>query len=108
MNNKGFAITTILYGIMVLFCVLLVSLLGILSSYKKTQAILTEKKNGTRDIISLVGSDGKKKITKPDEGDPITGGPGRVMYCKKEGSIEKCCYTYVIGSPNHVRDCKNF
>ena len=52
MNNKGFAITTILYGIMILFCLLLVSLLGMLSSYKKTQDILTESTNGTRDIIN--------------------------------------------------------
>ena len=53
MNRKGFAITTILYGIMILFCVLLVSLLGILSSYKKSQEILTESNNGTREIINI-------------------------------------------------------
>lgn len=50
MNNKGFAITTILYGIMVLFCLLLVSLLGILSSYRKTQELLIEENNGARTI----------------------------------------------------------
>ena len=53
MNNKGFAITTILYGIMILFCILLVSLLNILSSYKKTQDLLIDSTNGTRDIASL-------------------------------------------------------
>lgn len=53
MNNKGFAITTILYGIMVLFCLLLVSLLGILSSYRKTQELLINEKNGARDILNI-------------------------------------------------------
>ncbi len=53
MNNKGFAITTILYGIMILFCVLLVSLLGLLSSYKKTQGLLTDSSNGARDIVRI-------------------------------------------------------
>ena len=53
MNNKGFAITTILYGIMVLFCLLLVSLLGILSSYRKTQELLINESNGARDILNI-------------------------------------------------------
>ena len=51
MNNKGFAVTTILYGIMVLFCLLLVSLLGILSSYRKTQELLINENNGARSIL---------------------------------------------------------
>lgn len=34
LNNKGFAITLVLYGTLVLFLLLLVSLLGILSTYK--------------------------------------------------------------------------
>ena len=33
MNNKGFAITTILYGTMLLFSILLISMLGILAFY---------------------------------------------------------------------------
>ena len=35
LNNKGFAITTILYGTLILFMLLFISLLGILSQYKK-------------------------------------------------------------------------
>jgi hypothetical protein len=35
MNNKGFAITTVLYGTFLLFIMLLVAMLGILSNYKK-------------------------------------------------------------------------
>ena len=34
LNNKGFAITLVLYGTLVLFLLLIVSLLGILSTYK--------------------------------------------------------------------------
>lgn len=52
MNNKGFAITTILYGTLVLFLLLLISLLGILSSYKDRLEMLIENNNGARDIIN--------------------------------------------------------
>lgn len=52
MNNKGFAITTILYGVLILFLLLLVSMLGILSSYKDRLEMLIESNNGTRDIIN--------------------------------------------------------
>jgi len=51
LNNKGFAITTILYGVLILFLMLLVSSLGILSSYKDRLAMLLENTNGARDII---------------------------------------------------------
>ena len=52
MNNKGFAITTILYGTLILFLLLLVSLLGILSSYKNRLEKLIDNSNGARDIIN--------------------------------------------------------
>ena len=52
MNNKGFAITTILYGTLILFLLLLVSLLGILSSYNDRLEMLIENNNGARDIIN--------------------------------------------------------
>lgn len=52
MNNKGFAITTILYGILILFLLLLISMLGILSSYKDRLEMLIENNNGARDIIN--------------------------------------------------------
>ena len=51
MNNKGFAITTILYGTMVLFLMLLLAMLGILSTYKDKLEILIEHNNGARAII---------------------------------------------------------
>lgn len=52
MNNKGFAITTILYGLLIVFLMLLVSMLGILSSYKDRMEMLIENNNGARDIIN--------------------------------------------------------
>ena len=52
MNNKGFAITTILYGILVLFLLLLLSMMAILSTYKDRLQILIENTNGARDIIN--------------------------------------------------------
>lgn len=53
MNNRGFAITTILFGIMILFCLLLVSLLGILSTYKNNLEKLIDSGNGARDIVTI-------------------------------------------------------
>lgn len=53
LNNKGFAITTILYGTLILFMLLFVSLLGILSQYRKNLEKLTESTNGARDIVTM-------------------------------------------------------
>ena len=53
MNNKGFAITTILYGAMILFCLLLVSLLGILSSFRSNLKLLIDAHNGAREIVTI-------------------------------------------------------
>lgn len=53
LNNKGFAITTILYGTLILFMLLFVSLLGILSQYKKNLERLIEANNGARDIVTM-------------------------------------------------------
>ena len=53
MNNKGFAITTILYGLLILFCLLLVSLLGIMATYKDNLEKLIDNMNGSRDIITM-------------------------------------------------------
>lgn len=54
MNNKGFAITTILYGTLILFLMLLLSMLGILSTYKDRLEILIDSNNGARDIINSI------------------------------------------------------
>ena len=53
MNNKGFAITTVLYGTLILFCLLLVSMLGILSTYKNNLDKLINASNGTRNLIKM-------------------------------------------------------
>ena len=52
MNNKGFAITTILYGTLILFLMLLLSMLKILSTYSDRLEMLIENNNGARDIIN--------------------------------------------------------
>ena len=71
MNNKGFAITTIIYGILILFMLLLVSLLGILSVYRNNLEKLVENENGTRDIVTI----NKNVITNFSEVS------GRGLYC---------------------------
>jgi len=62
MNNKGFAITTILYGVLILFCLLLVSMLGILSTYRGNLEKLIENNNGARDIIKNLHDDTNAKL----------------------------------------------
>lgn len=52
LNNKGFAITTVLYGTLVLSMLLLVSLLGILSQHKNNLEKLINNVNGARDIVN--------------------------------------------------------
>lgn len=52
MNNKGFAITTILYGTLILFLMLILSMLGILSTYNDRLEMLIENNNGARDIVN--------------------------------------------------------
>ena len=52
LNNKGFAITTILYGTLILFLMLMLSMLEILSTYKDRLEMLIENANGARDIIN--------------------------------------------------------
>ena len=53
MNNKGFAITTVLYGTLILFCLLLVSMLGILATYKNNLDKLINETNGARELLTM-------------------------------------------------------
>jgi len=66
MNNKGFAITTVLYGTFLLFMMLLLAMLGILSTYKDKMEILIENTNGARDII-----EGNKDEVVEEEKPPV-------------------------------------
>ena len=52
LNNKGFAITTILYGTMVLFLMLSVASLGIMSTYKIRMDKLINEEEGAECIVS--------------------------------------------------------
>ncbi|MBQ2873447.1 MAG: hypothetical protein IJE89_05560 [Bacilli bacterium] len=69
MNNKGFAITTILYGTLILFLMLLVSMLGLLSTYKDRLSMLIDSNNGARDIINKKFKDSADEIV--DSGEEI-------------------------------------
>ena len=60
MNNKGFAITTILFGLFIIFTLLTISLLSILSRYHNNLSLLIENNNGTRSTITI------KETTKSD------------------------------------------
>lgn len=56
MNNRGFAITTILFGLMILFCLLLTSLLSLLSIYKGNVEKLVESDNAARKTITMIAN----------------------------------------------------
>ena len=52
LKNNGFAISVILYGLLVLFLILVVAMLGILSSYKsRMNKLIDEGNNGARENI---------------------------------------------------------
>ena len=53
MNNKGFAITTMLYGTFILFLMLMLAMLGILNTFKDNMDKLIEGNNGARKIVEL-------------------------------------------------------
>lgn len=53
MNNRGFAITTLLYGILIIFLFLFASLIGMLSTYKDSLEKLVENNHGAREIITM-------------------------------------------------------
>lgn len=57
MNNKGFAITTILFGITLLFCLLMISMLGILSTYRNNLELLIENDKGARNTLTMKKKD---------------------------------------------------
>ncbi len=78
MNNRGFAITTIIFGTMVLFCLLLVSLLSILSVYKTNMEKLIDSDNGTRKIITMKAN---KSYASIDALRADSNNPGRGLYC---------------------------
>ena len=52
-NNKGFAITTVIFGTMILFMLLLLSILGLTSNYLKNLNLLTDSVNGTRNTGTM-------------------------------------------------------
>lgn len=86
LNNKGFAITTILYGTLILFMLLFVSLLGILSQYRKNLEKLTESNNGTRDIVTMLP-------TQIESGNTIT---KRGIYQITENGTIKCTLYFKV------------
>ena len=88
MNNKGFAITTVLYGTLILFFLLLVSMLGILATYKNNLDKLINATHGTREILEMK---------------PITDYPPLFemgLFCQ-EG---ECYYFYPSGDPSEPEE----
>lgn len=51
MNNKGFAITSILYGLLIMLLLIVMGSIIILSNQKKTMEELINGTNGARNIV---------------------------------------------------------
>lgn len=97
LNNKGFAITTILYGSLILFMLLFLSLLGMLSQYKNNLRKLIENTNGARDIVTITpyDQDNIRTISKDSEVSKgslytITGCSSKCVKYLANGSIATC------------------
>lgn len=92
LNNKGFAITTILYGTLILFMLLFVSLLGIMSQYKKNLERLIEETNGARDIVTMTSQNisSGEKICNTDSENKCQNNYRRGFY-----HIDNTCYKYL-------------
>lgn len=88
LDNKGFAITTILYGTLILFILLLLSLLGILSQYKNNLDKLINEGSGARSIVTM------EKI-EINEGEIITNGG---LYLVKMNNGTNCTKYFRINS----------
>lgn len=54
LNNKGYAITTILYGTLIMFLMLMTSMMGILSTHKVRIEKLIEEDKGATEIVNEV------------------------------------------------------
>ncbi len=100
MNNKGFAITTILFGLVLIFSMLLMSLLGTLSIYRSNMEKLAEGVNGTGGARNMVI---KRPVKKDTSGNAFTSesqvsnyakSNGSGVYCYIEEKINEKCYYY--------------
>lgn len=53
MNNKGFAITSILYGLLMMFLIIIVGTLGTLANQKRLMEELIDGDKGAREIVGI-------------------------------------------------------
>ena len=57
MNNKGFAITTMLYGTFLVFLLLMLVMFNLLNNFKTNMDKLIEGNGGAREIVGIKCSD---------------------------------------------------
>lgn len=92
MNNKGFAITTILFGITLLFCLLLISLLGTLSTYRSNLEKLVDGvngKGGARNIVIMQKQEVNSTSNINKRGLYCVAGSETCNYYNSKGAISK-------------------
>lgn len=89
MNNKGFAITAVLYGLLVMFLMIVVGTLAILYNQKKMMEELIDGDNGAREIVKL------KTIELSEDSFPFTTSE-MALYVYNNGDKE-CKQYYAAG-----------
>ena len=107
LNNKGFAITTILYGTMVLFLMLSVASLGIMSTYKIRMDKLINEEEGAECIVS-----GECVESKPQYKKQLCTATRNRYFCTGSGVLlyNEKCYSqsaYYAGQSFTYDECMN-
>ena len=92
LNNRGFAITTILFGITLLFCLLLVSLLGILNIYWSNMRLLVDGVDGTTGARNVVIIRKKEVTDQSSATSDVVKNKRGGLYCIKNTNTYTCSY----------------
>ena len=87
LGNKGFAITTIIFGLVVLFLFLLLSMLGILALNKGNLEKLIENGNGARNIATMKVQNASSLTVLKQSGNAPGG-----LYCFTGNGQKTCRY----------------
>ena len=95
MNNKGFAITGILYGVLLLFLMVLISLLSVLVFRLNRFTTLVDEVSGDMENKNIVASDKIDEYNANITSDGYFQTPYRGKYTFKVNGTTTECYAYL-------------
>ena len=97
MNNKGFAITTMLYGTFLVFLLLMLVMFNLLNNFKTNMDKLIEGNGGAREIVGIKCSD----IVKDDDGNGVYSFDEQYGY-DELGKKTKAKYWFNVNQFNNI------